>query len=330
MKNILLTGGAGFIGSHTAVELLQQDYNVVIIDNFANSERNVIDGIEKITNKKVVFYEGDVLDKKILQKIFTENKIDGVIHFAGLKAVGESCENPLKYYNINLGTTLNLISVMKEFDCKNLVFSSSCTVYGIPEQIPVNEKTPIKEANSPYGHTKIMQEEIFKNLCKYDNTWNISLLRYFNPIGAHPSGLIGETQKVLLNLMPYLVKVAKGEMQELSIFGDDYDTIDGTCVRDYLHVVDLARGHIKAIEKNKSGILIANLGTGKGYSVLELVNTFSKVCKPIAYKIKERRSGDVPAIYADVSFAKEKLDWIAEKNLEDMCKDAWNFESNKK
>ncbi|MDR3289764.1 MAG: UDP-glucose 4-epimerase GalE [Rickettsiales bacterium] len=329
MKTILLTGGAGFIGSHVAVELLQQGYNVVIVDNLRNAEESVIGRIERIANKKPIFYKIDCLDKKEFKKVFEKQKIEGVIHFAGLKAVGESCENPLLYYKTNFDTTINLLEIMQEFNVKNLVFSSSCTVYGIPKEVPVDENTELQKANSPYGHTKLVQEELFQNLYKSDNSWNISLLRYFNPVGAHPSGLLGETQKELRNLMPYIVKVAKGEIKELAIFGNDYETYDGTCIRDYVHVVDLAKGHIKALE-NGSGILIANLGNGKGYSVLELVNTFARVCVPIAYSFKPKRAGDVPVIYADVKFAKEKLGWVAEKTLEDMCRDAWNYEKTKK
>lgn len=325
---VLVTGGTGYIGSHTCVELLENNYEVVIIDNLSNSKREVIDYIKKLTKKDVTFYEGDVADKVLITRIFRENKIDAVIHFAGLKAVGESVKKPLMYYRNNLDTTLTLCEVMNDFNCKKLVFSSSATVYGFPKSLPIKEDFPLSTAN-PYGTTKLYIEGILKDLYVSDNEWSIALLRYFNPIGAHKSGLIGENPNdIPNNLMPYIVKVANKELEILSIFGNDYDTKDGTGVRDYIHVVDLAKGHIKAIEKvlKTKGIDAYNLGTGRGYSVLEIVETFKRVNKvDIPFKIVERRSGDIDACYADPSYAKEKLNWQAEKEIEEMCQDSYNF-----
>ena len=329
---VLVTGGCGYIGSHTCCSLLDLGYEVVIIDNLSNSKQEVINYIEQITNKKVDFYLGDVCDKEILNKIFSEHKIDTVIHFAGYKAVGESVAKPLMYYQNNLFSTINLCEVMKQHDCKNLVFSSSATVYGDPASLPIKEDFPLSTTN-PYGTTKLMIEGILKDLYKSDNSWNIVILRYFNPIGAHKSGLLGENPNgIPNNLMPYIVKVANKELKELSIFGNDYDTKDGTGVRDYIHVVDLAMGHVKSIEKiaKENGLFIYNLGTGNGYSVLELVNTFSRVNNiEVPYKIVDRRPGDIAACYADVEKAKNELNWAAELGIEEMCRDAYNFVKEK-
>ena len=326
--NILVTGGCGYIGSHTCCELLNKGHNVIIIDNLSNSKKEVVNYIKEITGRDVTLYIADVCDKDLLRKIFNENKIDSVIHFAGYKAVGESVKLPLKYYRNNLDSTLSLCEVMSEFDCKNLVFSSSATVYGIPKKLPIKEDFPLSTTN-PYGTTKLMIERILKDLYTSDNTWHIALLRYFNPIGAHSSGLLGEDPNgIPNNLMPYIVKVATGELECLSIFGDDYDTKDGTGVRDYIHVVDLALGHIAAIEKidKEPGVYTYNLGTGVGYSVLELVKTFSKVNNIIVnYKIAPRRPGDIAECYADTTKASDELHWHATKTIEDMCRDSYNF-----
>ena len=325
---ILVTGGTGYIGSHTCVELINAGYDVVIIDNLSNSKKEVVSYIEKITNKKIKFYENDVCDKEALKVIFKENKIDAIIHFAGFKAVGESVSKPIMYYRNNLDSTLSLIEVAEEFNVKKLVFSSSATVYGKPKSLPIKEDFPLSTTN-PYGTTKLMIEMILKDLYKSDNNWSIAILRYFNPIGAHESGLLGENPNgIPNNLMPYIVKVATGQLKCLNVFGNDYDTHDGTGVRDYIHVVDLAKGHVKAIEK----ILCSNecdcynLGTGNGYSVLDLVNTFTKVNNvDVKYEIKPRRPGDIDACYADPSYAKEKLGWSASKTIEEMCKDSYDF-----
>ena len=326
--NILVTGGCGYIGSHTCCELLNKGHNVIIIDNLSNSKKEVVNYIKEITGRDVTLYIGDVCDKDLLRKIFNENKIDSVIHFAGYKAVGESVKLPLKYYRNNLDSTLSLCEVMSEFDCKNLVFSSSATVYGIPKKLPIKEDFPLSTTN-PYGTTKLMIERILKDLYTSDNTWHIALLRYFNPIGAHSSGLLGEDPNgIPNNLMPYIVKVATGELECLSIFGDDYDTKDGTGVRDYIHVVDLALGHIAAIEKidKEPGVYTYNLGTGVGYSVLDLVKTFSKVNNiNVIYKIAPRRPGDIAECYADTTKASDELHWHATKTIEDMCRDSYNF-----
>ena len=326
---ILVTGGTGFIGSHTVVELLNSNYEVVVIDNLSNSKIEVIDKIKEITSKAVTFYEGDVCDKSLLEKVFKENNIDAVIHFAGYKAVGESVKKPLMYYRNNIDSTLTLCEVMNEYNVKNIVFSSSATVYGTPKSLPIKEDFEVNHATNPYGETKIIIERILNDIYIADNNWNIALLRYFNPIGAHKSGLIGENPNdIPNNLMPYIVKVASGELKELSIFGNDYDTIDGTGVRDYIHVVDLAKAHIKAVEwtfKNE-GIEAFNLGTGKGYSVLELVEAFKKYNHvDVPYKIVGRREGDIASCYADVSYAKEKLNWSSTLDIEEMVKDAYNY-----
>ena len=329
---ILVTGGTGYIGSHTVVELLNNNYEVVIVDNLSNSKKDVIDKIEEITKKQVKFYEDDVCDKKALTRIFKENKIGAVIHFAGYKAVGESCEKPLMYYRNNIDSTLTLLEVMNEFGVKKIAFSSSATVYGKPESLPIKEDSKLTTTN-PYGSTKLMIENILRDLYKSDNEWSIAILRYFNPIGAHKSGLIGENPNgIPNNLMPYIIKVATKELDCLGIFGNDYDTKDGTGVRDYIHVVDLAKGHIAALNIiiNSTGCDAYNLGTGNGYSVLEIVNTFKKINNiDVPYKIKDRRPGDIDACYADPTYALEKLNWKAELTLEDMCKDAYNYVKRK-
>ena len=330
---ILVTGGTGYIGSHTCVSLIESGYDIVIIDNLSNSKREVVDMIEKITSKKVTFYEGDVRDKDLLNKIFDEHKIDAIIHFAGYKAVGESVMKPLMYYRNNIDSTLSLLEVAGEHNVKRIVFSSSATVYGKPHKLPIKEDFPLSTTN-PYGATKLIIEGILRDLYKSDNEWSIAILRYFNPIGAHKSGLIGENPNgIPNNLMPYIIKVATGELKSLGIFGNDYDTHDGTGVRDYIHVVDLAEGHVKAIEKvlNESGCDAYNLGTGNGYSVLDLVNTFMKVNDiKVNYEIKERRPGDIDACYSDPSYAYEKLGWKAKKGIEEMCLDAYNYVKNNK
>lgn len=329
---VLLTGSCGYIGSHTLVELLDRGYEVVGIDNFSNSKREVIDNIKKITGKDFVFYEGDVCDKTILEKIFNENKIDIVIHFAGYKAVGESTLKPLMYYRNNIDSTLSLLEVMDEYNCHNFIFSSSATVYGKPHTLPIKENFPLSTTN-PYGTTKLTIEYILKDLYKSNNDWNIVILRYFNPVVAHKSGLIGENPNgIPNNLMPYIVKVANKEYDHLNVFGNDYDTPDGTGVRDYIHVVDLAVGHIKAIDDilNNCGLDIFNLGTGNGYSVLDIVNSFEKVNNvEVPYEIKPRRDGDIDACYADPTYAYEKLGFKASHSLDDMCKDSYNYVNKK-
>lgn len=328
---ILVTGGAGYIGSHTCVELLNNNYEVIVLDNFSNSKKEVIDKIKKITNKDLKLYEGNMLNEEILTKIFEENNIDCVIDFAAYKAVGESVQKPVEYYINNVSSVLTLLTVMKKFNCKSLVFSSSATVYGNPEIIPITEECRTGGTTNPYGTSKLFVEQILKDLYNSDNEWNICILRYFNPIGAHESGLIGEEPNgIPANLVSYISKVASGKLECLSIFGNDYDTKDGTGVRDYIHVVDLALGHLKAVEKlnkEKKGLYIYNLGTGVGYSVLDLVNTFEKVNNiKIKYKITPRRNGDIATCYSDPSKAKRELNFEATKTLEDMLKDAWNYE----
>lgn len=328
---ILVTGGAGYIGSHTCVELLNNNYEVIVLDNFSNSKKEVIDKIKKITNKDLKLYEGNMLNEEILTKIFEENNIDCVIDFAAYKAVGESVQKPVEYYINNVSSVLTLLTVMKKFNCKSLVFSSSATVYGNPEIIPITEECRTGGTTNPYGTSKLFVEQILKDLYNSDNEWNICILRYFNPIGAHESGLIGEEPNgIPANLVPYISKVASGKLECLSIFGNDYDTKDGTGVRDYIHVVDLALGHLKAVEKlnkEKKGLYIYNLGTGVGYSVLDLVNTFEKVNNiKIKYKIVPRRNGDIATCYSEPSKAKRELNFEATKTLEDMLKDAWNYE----
>ena len=327
---VLLPGGAGFIGSHTAVELLNAGEDIVIIDNFSNSKSQVLEAIRKITGKDFKFYEMNYIDREKLEKVFKENEINAVMNFAGYKAVGESVEKPIEYYTNNVSGALILLDVMKKYNCKKFIFSSSATVYGDPETIPITEECKTGGTTNPYGTSKLFIEQILKDLYKSDNTWDICILRYFNPIGAHESGLIGEEpQGVPNNLMPYIVRVANGTLKELSVFGNDYNTPDGTGVRDYIHVVDLAKGHVKALEKlNKEGkgIYIYNLGTGKGYSVLDMVKAFEKATgKKVPYKIAPRRAGDIATCYADPKKAKEELGWVAEKTLEDMCLDSWNY-----
>ncbi len=330
---ILVTGGNGYIGSHTCVELLNNGYEVVILDNFSNSKRENLSKIKQITGKDFTFYEGNMIDESILDKIFTENKIDAVIDFAAYKAVGESVEKPVEYYTNNVSTVLVLLSAMKKYNVKKLVFSSSATVYGDPEVLPITEDCKTGNTTNPYGTSKLFVEQILKDLYKSDNTFDIAILRYFNPIGAHSSGLIGEEPNgIPANLLPYVSKVASGKLECLSVFGNDYDTKDGTGVRDYIHVVDLAIGHIKALEKlNKEGrgLFIYNLATGTGYSVLDIINTFEKVNNvKVNYKIVNRRPGDIAACYSDPTKAKEELGFVATKTLEDMCRDLWNYEKN--
>lgn len=323
---ILVTGGTGYIGSHTVVELLNNGYEVIIVDNLVNSKIEVVDKIKKLINKEFTFIKGDVCDFELMTKIFDENKIDAVIHFAGLKAVGESVEKPLEYYENNVGSTMNLVKVMKEHNCKNIVFSSSATVYGTPKTLPIKEDFPLSTTN-PYGTTKLVNEWILSDIYKADNEWKVTLLRYFNPIGSEKTGLLGEDPKdIPNNLMPYIVRVAVGKLDHLSVFGNDYPTHDGTGVRDYIHVVDLAKGHVKALENNNSGLFIYNLGTGTGYSVLDLVNTFEKVNNvKIPYEIVGRRAGDVAECYADPTKALKELGWKAELGIDDMCRDSYNF-----
>ncbi len=328
---ILVTGGAGYIGSHTCVELLEAGYEVVVVDNLYNSNKKAIERIQQITHKEVKFYEEDILDKEALRKIFQENSIDAVIHFAGLKAVGESVQKPIEYYTVNISGTLNLITVMKEFNCKNIIFSSSATVYGDPQEIPITEKCPKGICTNPYGWTKWMLEQILTDVHTSDPEWNVILLRYFNPIGAHESGLIGEDPKgIPNNLLPYVAQVAIGKLECVGVFGDDYDTPDGTGVRDYIHVVDLAKGHVQALNKikEKAGCKVYNLGTGKGYSVLDVIHAFSKACgKELPYQIKPRRAGDIATCYSKCDLAKEELGWEAQYDLDAMCASSWKWQS---
>ncbi len=333
MKKILVTGGAGYIGTHTCVELLNRGYEIVVLDNFSNSKESALENVKKITGKDFKFYNVDMIDKKALDTIFDENDIEAVIDFAAYKAVGESVEKPVEYYTNNVSTVLNLLDRMKAHNVKKIVFSSSATVYGDPKVVPITEESPTGGTTNPYGTSKYMVEQILKDLYKSDNTWDIAILRYFNPIGAHESGLIGEApNSIPANLMPYIVKVASGKLEKLSVFGNDYNTKDGTGVRDYIHVVDLAVGHIKAIEKlNKEGkgLFIYNLGTGKGYSVLDIVNTFEKVNNiKVNYTIAPRRKGDIATCFADPEKARKEIGFEAKKTLEDMCRDSWNFEKN--
>lgn len=335
MSKILVTGGAGYIGTHTCVELLNVGDEIVVLDNFSNSTPEALENVKKITGKDVKLYEGNMIDRDILNKIFTENKIDAVIDFAAYKAVGESVQKPIEYYTNNVSTVLVLLDEMRKHNVKTLVFSSSATVYGDPEIIPITEECKVGGTTNPYGTSKFMVEQILQDLYKSDNEWNIAILRYFNPVGAHESGLIGEDPKgIPANLMPYIQKVAAGKLKELSVFGNDYDTKDGTGVRDYIHVVDLAVGHVKALDrlkKDKKGMHIYNLGTGTGYSVLDMVKAFEKANDiTVPYKIVERRAGDIAACYSDPKKAKEELGFEAQKTLEDMCRDSWNFERNHK
>ncbi|MDE6401697.1 MAG: UDP-glucose 4-epimerase GalE [Clostridiales bacterium] len=327
---ILVTGGAGYIGSHTAVELLNAGHEVVVIDNFSNSSAESVKRVQKITGKSVKMYEGDVRDRKLLEKIFGENKIDSVIHFAGLKAVGESCAKPIEYYDNNLTGTLVLLDVMRAHGVKKIVFSSSATVYGTPEKLPLDEDCTVGGTTNPYGTSKYFQEIMLRDVYASDKDWTIVLLRYFNPVGAHESGMIGEDPKgIPNNLTPYIAKVAIGELKEVGVFGDDYDTHDGTGVRDYIHVVDLAKGHVAAIEKTvKAGVYTYNLGTGIGYSVLDVIHAFEKACgHKLAYSVKPRRAGDIAACYADASKAKKELGWEAKLGIDEMCASLWKWQT---
>ncbi|MGE7120747.1 UDP-glucose 4-epimerase GalE [Peribacillus sp. NPDC046944] len=327
---ILVTGGAGFIGSHTCVELLNEGYDIIVVDNFSNSKPESLKRVCKITGKRIKIYQVDLLNRDLFEKVFIENKIDAVIHFAGLKAVGESVDHPLKYFKNNITSTIILCELMQKYKVKKLVFSSSATVYGMPECVPISEDFPLQALN-PYGRTKLMIEEILQDLYISDAAWSISILRYFNPIGAHESGEIGEDPSgIPNNLMPYITKVAVGELKELQVFGEDYPTIDGTGVRDYIHVVDLAQGHVFALDKTikASGVNIYNLGTGKGYSVLEVLSAFeSTTGVNIPFKITLPRPGDAAVCYADPTKAEKELKWTAKKNISDMCRDSWRWQS---
>ncbi len=327
---ILLPGGAGYIGSHTAVELLNAEKEIIILDDFSNSKPIILDKIKQITGKDFKFYEMNYLDRQKLEKVFEENKIDAVLNFAGYKAVGESVQKPLEYYTNNISGCLVLLETMKKYEVKKFIFSSSATVYGEPEMIPITEKCKTGGTTNPYGTSKLFIEQILKDTYYSDPTWDICILRYFNPVGAHESGLIGEEpQGIPNNLMPYIVRVAAGILEQLSVYGNDYDTPDGTGVRDYIHVVDLAKGHVAALKKldqEQKGLYIYNLGTGNGYSVLDMVQAFERATgKKVPYKIAPRRQGDIATCYADPKKAKEELNWVATKTLEDMCKDSWRY-----
>lgn len=332
MDSILVTGGAGYIGSHTCVELLEAGYDVIVVDNLSNSSEESLKRVEKITGKRIKFYQSDIADKEAMEKIFKENNISGVIHFAGLKAVGESVQKPLEYYQNNISGTLNMCEVMREHGVKNIIFSSSATVYGDPETVPITEQCPKGQCTNPYGWTKSMLEQILTDIQRADSEWNVIILRYFNPIGAHKSGMIGEDPNgIPNNLMPYVMKVAIGELPHVNVFGDDYSTPDGTGVRDYIHVVDLAVGHVKAIKKieENPGVKVYNLGTGNGYSVLEVIDNVSKaVGKEIPYVIAERRAGDIAECYSDAALAKTELGWEAQYGIKEMCEDSWNWQKN--
>ena len=329
---ILVTGGAGFIGSHTVVELQQAGYEAVVLDNLSNSSEKSLERVEKITGKKVPFYKADILDRQALEKIFAGEKIDAVIHFAGLKSVPESAQKPWEYYENNIAGTLTLVDVMRKHGVKNIIFSSSATVYGDPAFVPITEECPKGQCTNPYGWTKSMLEQILSDIQKADPEWNVILLRYFNPIGAHKSGTIGENPNgIPNNLMPYITQVAVGRREELNVYGNDYDTPDGTGVRDYLHVVDLAVGHVKALKKieEKAGLKIYNLGTGVGYSVLDVVKNFEEASGvKIPYSIKPRRPGDIATCYADASLAKKELGWEAQFGIREMCEDSWRWQKN--
>ena len=328
---VLVTGGAGYIGSHTCVELLNAGYEVVVVDNLYNSSEKALERVEEITGKKLKFYQADLLDREAVKRIFDQESIQAVIHFAGLKAVGESVQKPLEYYHNNITGTLILCDEMRNHGVKNIVFSSSATVYGDPAQIPITEKCPKGEITNPYGRTKGMLEQILTDFHTADPEWNVVLLRYFNPIGAHESGRIGEDPKgIPNNLVPYIAQVAIGKRDHLNVFGNDYDTPDGTGVRDYIHVVDLAKGHVKAMKKleSKEGVSIYNLGTGVGYSVLDVLHAYEKAChKTLKYEIQPHRAGDIATCYSDCTKAKEELGWVAEKGIEEMCADSWRWQS---
>ena len=330
--SILVAGGAGYIGSHTCVELLNAGYEVVVVDNLYNSSEEALKRVEKITGKAVTFYQVDLLDKPALDDVFKKESVESVINFAGLKAVGESVRKPLEYYHNNITGTLNLCDVMRNHGVKNIMFSSSATVYGDPAFVPITEECPKGQITNPYGQTKGMLEQILTDLHVADPEWNVVLLRYFNPIGAHESGLIGEDPKgIPNNLVPYIAQVAVGKLERLGVFGNDYPTHDGTGVRDYIHVVDLAKGHVKALKKLTpgSGVSIYNLGTGNGYSVLDVLHAYEKACgKELPYEIKERRAGDIATCYCDATKAKDELGWVAEKGIEDMCADSWRWQSS--
>lgn len=331
MKNVLITGGAGYIGSHVSVELLNKNYKVIVYDNLTNSSKISVKRVEEITGKNIIFYEADILDEKKLSEVFEKENIDVVIHCAALKAVGESVKKPLEYYHNNISGTLSLLKIMRKYSCKNIIFSSSATVYGDPEKVPITEDFPKGICTNPYGWTKSMMEQIMTDLQKSDPEWKVVLLRYFNPIGAHESGKIGEDpQGIPNNLLPYIAQVAVGKLDYLRVFGDDYDTVDGTGVRDYIHVVDLAKGHVLSVDKidRLEGVSIINLATGNGYSVLEVLKAFEKACgKKISYKIVERREGDIAKCFADASKAYEVLGWKAEKGIDEMCEDSWRWQS---
>ena len=329
MQTILVTGGCGYIGSHTVLELLNKNYQVVVVDNFSNSSFEGLRRVQKITGKEVIFYEADVRDREAMEKIFAAHKFNAVIHFAAFKAVGESCKLPLKYYENNISGTVTLLQVMEKYNVKKIIFSSSATVYGDPEKLPLDETCRLSTTN-PYGSTKLMMENIMQDVQKADPAWNIILLRYFNPVGAHESGLIGEDPKgIPNNLMPYVAQVASGKLERINVFGNDYDTPDGTGVRDYIHVVDLALGHIAAIENcNQAGVHIYNLGTGRGYSVLDMIHAFEKACeKTLPYQICARRDGDIAACYACPDKAKKELKWEAKFGIEEMCASQWKWQS---
>lgn len=327
---ILVTGGAGYIGSHTCVELLNAGYEIVVLDNLCNSCEKSLDAVKKITGKDFPFYEADLLDYEATEKVFKEHKFDSVIHFAGLKAVGESTTMPIRYYHNNITGTLNLVDIMQKYDCFNIVFSSSATVYGMPKTVPILEDFPLSTTN-PYGSTKLMLENILTDVFKANNKWSVTLLRYFNPIGAHKSGTMGEDPKgIPNNLLPYVAQVAVGKLEKVHVFGNDYPTTDGTGVRDYIHVVDLAIGHVKAVERKtgESGVHIYNLGTGNGYSVLQIIKAFEKACgKEIPYQIDPRRPGDIAECYADATKALNELGWKAEREIAEMCEDSWRWQS---
>ena len=332
MTTILVTGGAGYIGTHTDVELLNKGYDVVCVDNYSNSSPKALDRVEEITGKTVKRYEGDVRDEAMMDRIFTENDIDWVIHFASLKSVGESVAKPIEYYDNNLNSTIVLLKAMRAHDVKKVIFSSSATVYGTPKELPLTEESQIGGTTNPYGTTKFFEEQILRDVHVADDSWTVVILRYFNPVGAHESGLIGEDPKgIPNNLVPYIAQVAVGKLEHLNVFGNDYDTPDGTGVRDYIHVVDLAKGHVKAVQKlqDKEGVSIYNLGTGVGYSVLDVLHAYEKACgKTLKYEIQPRREGDVATCYSDSAKAKRELGWVAEYGIEEMCADSWNWQKN--